>query len=152
MYGDSGWGSLVIKGKYEAKRFSDDLIAPAAQAISCVGFKPDWVTWVPSLRDQNLVADFAKRLAIAIGVEPVGAIRKIKQNAEQKRMQNSTTQFRNIWNCFEVMETRKGNCLLIDDVVDSGWTLTAIAVKLRQAGCGEVMPFALASARPRSDT
>jgi ATP-dependent DNA helicase RecQ len=39
--------------------------------------------------------------------------------------------------------------LLVDDVVDSGWTLTLAAVLLRSHGSGPVYPFALAKASPR---
>jgi len=39
--------------------------------------------------------------------------------------------------------------LLVDDVVDSRWTLTLGAVLLRQHGSGPVYPFALAKASPR---
>jgi ATP-dependent DNA helicase RecQ len=39
--------------------------------------------------------------------------------------------------------------LLVDDMVDSGWTLTLAAVLLRRHGSGPVYPFALAKASPR---
>ena len=39
--------------------------------------------------------------------------------------------------------------LLVDDVVDSGWTLTLAAVCLQRHGSGQVYPFALAKASPR---
>ena len=35
--------------------------------------------------------------------------------------------------------------LLVDDVVDSAWTLTLTAALLRQAGVQAVLPFALAT-------
>jgi ATP-dependent DNA helicase RecQ len=35
--------------------------------------------------------------------------------------------------------------LLVDDVADTGWTLTMAARVLRRAGAQEVLPFALAS-------
>lgn len=38
-----------------------------------------------------------------------------------------------------------GPVLLIDDLTDTGWTLTMAARVLRQAGVGQVLPFALAS-------
>jgi len=38
-----------------------------------------------------------------------------------------------------------GPVLLVDDVVDSGWTLTVVAALLRQAGSGPVWPVALAT-------
>jgi ATP-dependent DNA helicase RecQ len=39
--------------------------------------------------------------------------------------------------------------LLVDDMVDSGWTLTLAAVLLQHQGSGPVFPFALAKASPR---
>ena len=39
--------------------------------------------------------------------------------------------------------------LLVDDMVDSGWTLTLAAVLLQHHGCGPVYPFALAKASLR---
>jgi ATP-dependent DNA helicase RecQ len=34
--------------------------------------------------------------------------------------------------------------LLVDDTVDSKWTLTVVGAALREAGCEAVHPFALA--------
>ena len=42
-----------------------------------------------------------------------------------------------------------GPVLLVDDVTDSRWTLTVLAVMLRQSGSGPVSPYALAKASPR---
>lgn len=39
-----------------------------------------------------------------------------------------------------------GSVLLVDDMVDARWTLTAAAWLLRSIGIGEVCPLALASA------
>ena len=39
-----------------------------------------------------------------------------------------------------------GPVLLVDDVIDSGWTMTVAARLLRRAGAGAVLPFALAAA------
>jgi ATP-dependent DNA helicase RecQ len=36
--------------------------------------------------------------------------------------------------------------LLVDDLVDSRWTLTVVAAALLQAGSGPVSPFVLAKA------
>jgi ATP-dependent DNA helicase RecQ len=38
-----------------------------------------------------------------------------------------------------------GLVLLIDDVVDTGWTMTLAARALRRAGVVDVLPFALAT-------
>jgi ATP-dependent DNA helicase RecQ len=44
-----------------------------------------------------------------------------------------------------VIGATSGPVLLVDDVTDSGWTLTMAARVLRRAGVSEVLPFALAS-------
>lgn len=46
---------------------------------------------------------------------------------------------------FEVSgEVPPGPVLLVDDMVDSRWTLTVVGSILREAGSGPVFPFALA--------
>jgi ATP-dependent DNA helicase RecQ len=40
--------------------------------------------------------------------------------------------------------TLSGPVLLVDDLVDSGWTMTMAARQLRQAGAPAVLPLALA--------
>ena len=42
--------------------------------------------------------------------------------------------------------TLDGPVLLVDDLVDSRWTLTVAGRLLRQAGAPAVLPFALAAA------
>jgi ATP-dependent DNA helicase RecQ len=65
-------------------------------------------------------------------------------------MQNSYQQAHNLVNAFTVdyWEGMKEAVLLVDDMVDSRWTLTIIAALLRQAGSGPVLPFALAMTTP----
>ena len=61
-------------------------------------------------------------------------------------MENSYLQCKNASEGFEVQGTcLPGPILLIDDMVDSGWTLTVCGSQLKQAGSGDVYPFALAS-------
>ena len=61
-------------------------------------------------------------------------------------MQNSATQARNLDGAFRVDAEAmlRGPCLLVDDLVDSKWTMTVAGALLRQAGCPCVFPFALA--------
>jgi ATP-dependent DNA helicase RecQ len=88
-----------------------------------------------------------------LGIPAVEAIKKTKPNEPQKHMQNSTRQLQNVWDAFEVTNNGPGGtCLLFDDIVDSGWTLQALTMKLRRAGVEKVVPFTLATARPRSES
>jgi ATP-dependent DNA helicase RecQ len=43
------------------------------------------------------------------------------------------------------VSTASGPILLVDDLIDTGWTMTLAARLLRQAGASSVLPFALAS-------
>lgn len=150
VYGDSGWGGFVKRGKYADNRLPDELIAPAVQLIRKLESAPEWLTWVPSLSHPKLMRDFANRLAAELGIPAIESVQKTRSH-QQKDMENSTTQYRNASESYEVFAAMPGRCLLLDDIVDSGWTLTAIGTMLRRSGSGPVVPFALASARPRSE-
>lgn len=153
VYGDAGWGKLVREGKYGGNRYSDELIEPCLQALASLPKMPNWITWVPSLKRKSLVPDFARRLAAALEIPAIDCVVKDVDTPAQKEMLNSTRQFANAWGAFRVTEkVPDGRCLLFDDIVDSGWTLTAVGVRLRQAGADSVTPFALATARPRDDS
>ena len=73
-------------------------------------------------------------------------LEKNEDRAEQKEMANSTQQARNVDGSLVVSEEPllDGPVLLVDDMVDSRWTLTVAAWLLRSHGSGEVWPFALA--------
>lgn len=147
VWGDAGWGSLVYKGKYQDGRFSDDLVAASVKMI--IEWNPQpapaWVTCVPSLRRPDLVPNFASRLATALGLPFHPIIEKTEKRPEQKTMANSAQQARNMDGSLAIKAENvpKGAVFLVDDMVDSRWTLTVAAWLLRKNGSGEVFPVAL---------
>lgn len=147
-WGDAGWGRTVADNKH-AGRFSDELVETMAEMIQqrwTPEPAPQWVCCVPSRQHPELVPDFAQRLAARLGLPFVDAVSKIKDNQPQKSQQNRFHQCRNLDGVFSISQAiPDGPVLLVDDVVDSGWTLTVIAVLLQQAGSGVVYPVALAS-------
>ena len=148
-WGDAGWGAVVARDKHNG-RFADALVNAAAEMIA-ERWQPDpwpaWITCVPSNRHPTLVPDFARRLARALSVPFVPGVAKVKDNAPQKEQENRFHQCHNLDGVFAVEGgVREGPVLLVDDVVDSNWTLTVVAALLRQAGCSAVFPFALATA------
>lgn len=67
-----------------------------------------------------------------------------------KSMENSYQQYRNVRDAFEIRQpVLPGPVLLVDDIVDSKWTLTVVGGRLRSAGVGLVYPFALADTAGR---
>ncbi len=148
-WGDPGFGEMVRTGKKQDRRFSDGLVEAAVRLIRDrwnPQSAPVWVTCVPSRRHADLVPDFARRLAAALGLPFAACLQKIQEAEPQKTRQNSHQQVRNLENVFQVDrdQVRPGPVLLIDDMVDSRWTMTVLAFKLRDAGSGPAFPFALA--------
>ena len=92
--------------------------------------------------------DALKRLAAALGLPFRPIIEKVKDNEPQKLQQNRYHQCRNLDGVFAIDGSVPGGpVLLVDDVVDSGWTLTVIAALLRMAGSGPVWPLPLSTTR-----
>lgn len=153
VWGDAGWGDMVRAGKYDSQHFDDMLVEAAARLVRerwQPQPSPTWVTAVPSLRHPDLVPDFARRLAAALGLSYREALAKRHETPEQKTMQNSALQVMNIVDAMVARrdEVLSGSVLLVDDIIDSGWTLTVCGARLRRAGSGPVYPFALASMPP----
>ena len=150
VWGDAGWGGDVRVGKYSVGHFADGLV----EACMKVVFEwqpqpaPTWVTSIPSLRHPNLVPDFAQRLATALNLPYVEALKKTDDRPEQKSMANSTQQARNIDGSMAIATQAlpTGPVLLIDDMADSRWTLTVAAWLLGSSGSGNVWPLVLALA------
>lgn len=147
VWGDAGWGGLVRRGKYHDSRFSDHLVAACIKMITEWDLQPapTWVTCVPSLRHPDLVPNFAQRLAAALDLPFHMVIAKTNERPEQKTMANSTQQARNIDGSLALngQPIPPGSVLLIDDMVDSRWTLTVSAWLLRKSGSGAVWPMVL---------
>jgi ATP-dependent DNA helicase RecQ len=149
VWGDAGWGSLVREGKYHHHRFADELVTACVKLVREWGPQPfpEWVSCVPSLRHPKLVPDFAQRLAAALGIPFHSVLRKADHRPEQKTMANSIQQARNIDGSLaidDLPDDCRGPVLLVDDMVDSRWTLTVSAWLLRTHGSGVVWPLALA--------
>ncbi len=153
-YGDAGWGTLVRAGKYEQNHFVDELVEAAAHLIS-QNWKPApfpaWVIAIPSRRHPQLVPDFALRLAKRLGIPFRPVLKRIADVQPQKAMQNSSMQARNVLNTLTIEgDVPDTPVLLVDDILDSGWTLTMAGYLLRQHGAGPVYPFTLAQATARN--
>jgi ATP-dependent DNA helicase RecQ len=93
------------------------------------------------------VAGFAERLAAALGLPFRPLVVKTREAKPQKELENSQQQFGNVWGAFAVEgQADAGPVLLVDDLVDSRWTLAVVAATLLEAGSGPVSPFVLAKA------
>ena len=141
-------------GKYVDHRFGDDLVAAAVEAIDesrGTALAPTWVTAIPSRSRSGVVGDFAARLATALGLEFRECLTMLVDGQPQKSMLNSVQQQRNAQHNLDIdgSAVMNGPVLLVDDIVDSRWTMTVAGSLLRTHGSGPVHPFALAVASTR---
>lgn len=142
---DAGCGRIVAENKHSGK-FSDELVDAFVEMICDWNQKFAWVTCIPSLKHTVLVPEFAQKVASNLNLPFIQAIKKIKQNQAQKMMNNSYHQAKNLDGVFEVDNGIPNKpVLLIDDIIDSGWTITVAAMLLKQKGCGNVFPAALST-------
>lgn len=145
---DGAWGDLVAQGKAQ-NAFSAALIAPMVKMIQTLPFKaqPKWLTYVPSLRQPNLVKDFAQQLAAALNIHCADTLIRIVERPKQSTMENSYRRSENLDGAFELDATQvySDSVLLLDASVDSGWTLTVAAALLKRAGSGAIYPITLTS-------
>ncbi|HVW80103.1 MAG TPA: RecQ family ATP-dependent DNA helicase [Mycobacteriales bacterium] len=145
---DGGWGQVVLDCKHAETAFPDDLVEALADLAR--GWSPEpapvAIAYIPSLNPgRQLVPDLARRLAASLGLPTVDWVRKARATEPQKLMENSSQQLRNVLNAYTVDQKLAGEpVFLVDDVVDSRWTMTVVAYELRSAGSGPVFPLALA--------
>ena len=126
----------------------DDLVRACVQVLASWDWaqRPSAVVYVGSRRRPLLVADIAARIAEIGRLPLLGGITHVGQPAAGRS--NSALRVRQVWDAYDVpaalAEQLNGQpVLLVDDFLDSGWTLTVVARLLRRAGAGQIYPFAL---------
>lgn len=158
---DLGWGQrlreLLAAGRPDGPA-DPALLAACVQVLAGWGWeqRPVAVAAVPSRTRPQLVASVARHLAEVGRLEWLGPLDPVgggPRGDRQGESQNSAFRLAAVWDAFEPglavrdVLARLGGApvLLVDDLVDSRWTVTVAGRLLRLAGAGPVLPFALAS-------
>lgn len=153
-WGDSGWGQVVKDGKQKGC-FADELVEAVVEMLVeywCPEHKPQWVTCVPSQNNPNLVPSFARRLAARLGIPFINCFEKIKNNHPQKLQNNTYHRCHNLDGAFQINgDVPKTPVLLVDDMVDSKWTMTVLSALLKHHGSGKIYPMALADSSNKGE-
>lgn len=95
-------------------------------------------------RGFNQAADIAEQLGRQLGIEvDAGLVRRVRQVRSQREL-NRAQRLANLKDVFEVRRTPPPRVAIVDDVVTTGATARALALKLKSAGAREVELWALA--------
>jgi ATP-dependent DNA helicase RecQ len=107
---------------------------------------------MPSRSRPALITSLGQRIA-AIGRLPyLGALGYATEDGPGQRRHNSAQRLATLWRALVVPGDLRdalashgdGPVLLVDDQIDTGWTMTVAARLLREAGAPAVLPLALA--------
>ncbi|WP_203581674.1 RecQ family ATP-dependent DNA helicase [Microbacterium hibisci] len=148
---DLGWGGalrdLFAAGAADGP-VPDNVVGACVRVLADWGWenRPVAVVAMPSRTKPQLVDALARGIA-GIGRLPfLGAIDLVDGGPTGQPGGNSAFRVAGLWERFSAagLDVPSGPILLVDDRVDSGWTLTVAARELRRAGATEVLPFALA--------
>jgi len=145
---DLGFGSRVRAAVRVDEPVSDDLVRACVQVLASWGWaeRPSVVLHVGSQARPHLVASIAARLAEIGRLEDLGPVPHHGPSALGRS--NSAMRLRDVVSAYPlpggVDEQIAGRAvLLVDDFVDTGWTLAVVARQLRLSGASHVYPFVL---------
>jgi ATP-dependent DNA helicase RecQ len=151
---DIGWGPRLRRVLHESaadQPLPDELFNAAVEVLRTWGWeqRPTAVVAVPSGRRPQLVSTLGERLAAVGRLQWLGALSSGNASVSASRT-NSAQRVRALFGAFAVTSELAGALrdhpvvLLVDDLVDTGWTMALAARELRLAGAADVLPFSLA--------
>jgi ATP-dependent DNA helicase RecQ len=150
---DLGWGQRVRAVLAAPDGPADDaLLSACVDVLAGWGWaeRPVAVVALPSRRRPQLVASVADRLATLGRLTHLGALDLADDHDPGEPGGNSAFRLAAVHGRFTVppvmagaLAAVDGPVLLVDDLVDSRWTVTVAGRLLRTAGADAVLPFAL---------
>ncbi|MDD9370536.1 MAG: helicase-related protein [Acidimicrobiales bacterium] len=148
--GDGGWSGLVAEVLDEGRPVDDELVTGVAAMLKRWPweYRPVAVTWVPSRARPDAVPELARRLGALGKLAVLDTVRRVAADRPpQAEMGNSAHQVTNVWDAFTVEAPEggwpRGPILVLDDEWRSGWTMTVVGARLREAGAPAVLPAVL---------
>ena len=147
---DIGWGTrlrTLLSGPDGP--VPDEVLGAVIDVLKGWGWeqRPTGVVAVPSRTRPHLVGSLAARLAEVGRLPLLGTLDLLRDVPVGAGRSNSAQRVKAVRGAFGVPDglVLDGRpLLLVDDVVDSGWTLTEATRVLRRAGAGPVLPLVLA--------
>jgi ATP-dependent DNA helicase RecQ len=147
---DLGWGNRlrrVLADDAPDAPVPDEVFEAVVEVLTAWDWseRPAGVLAMASATRPAMIADLARRVATIGRLPYLGEI-AYTGGGPGPRRHNSAQRVRTLWNAMAVPEVAglTGPVLLVDDRVDTGWTITIAAKLLREAGAPAVLPLVLA--------
>jgi ATP-dependent DNA helicase RecQ len=156
---DLGWGPrlrALLDDRVPDGPVPEDLVAAVVKVLAAWDWaqRPAGVVTVPSRARPQLVGSLAARVAEIGRIPHLGGLGYqpgTRLDRPAGRQYNSAQRLSTVWRELTVPDPVAaavaglgGPVLLVDDRVESGWTMTVAAKLVREAGAPAVLPLALA--------
>ncbi|HEY2551854.1 MAG TPA: DEAD/DEAH box helicase, partial [Streptosporangiaceae bacterium] len=131
----------------------DDLVEAVVQVLAGWDWteRPVGVLAMPSRSRPELISSLSKRIAQLGRLSALGSLEYAAEESRPAGRSNSAQRVRALWGQLTVPDPVRaaiseltGPVLLVDDRIDTGWTMTVAASLVREAGAPAVLPLALA--------
>jgi ATP-dependent DNA helicase RecQ len=156
---DVGWGG-TLRPLFAEGAADEPVARQLTDAVVKVLAAWDWssrpvsVVTLPSRTRPVLVESLGQRIAAIGRLSYLGSLGYATADGPGPRRHNSAQRLASLWRALVVPDSLRdalaaaaddGPVLLVDDRIDSGWTMTVAAALLRDAGAPAVLPLVLAT-------
>ena len=153
---DIGWGGMLralLAQDAPDEPVTEPVLAAAVKVLAAWDWarRPAAVLTLPSGTRPQLITSFGRRLATIGRLPYLGSLAYRGQAGPGPRRHNSAQRLSSLWGALDVpgdvgdaVRALDGPVLLVDDRIETGWTMTVAARLLREAGADAVLPLALA--------
>ena len=154
---DVGWGG-TLRALFAEGAPDEPINAQLTDAMVRVLSAWDWarrpasVVTLPARSRPVLVSSLGERIAAIGRLGYLGSLGYVTPDGPGPRRHNSAQRLSTVWRALTVPDELRaaiaaagdGPVLLVDDRIDTGWTMTVGAALLREAGASAVLPLVLA--------
>jgi ATP-dependent DNA helicase RecQ len=153
---DVGWGTTLralLAAEAPDGPVTDQLTDAVIKVLAAWDWsqRPAGVLTLPSRTRPVLITSFGQRIAQVGRLPYLGSLGYASTDGPGPRRHNSAQRLRSLWHALTVPDDLRGALsqltgplLLIDDRIETGWTMTVAAKHLREAGAPAILPLALA--------
>jgi ATP-dependent DNA helicase RecQ len=153
---DVGWGTTLrtlLAEQTPDGPVTDQLTDAVVKVLAAWGWsqRPVAIVTLPSRTRPVLITTLGQRIADIGRLPYLGSLGYASPDGPGPRRHNSAQRLRSLWDALTVPDSLRGALgqltgplLLIDDRIESGWTMTVAAKHLREAGAPAILPLAMA--------